>query len=249
MKRSRAGCTRKKWKDLHIPMRLSLSPQQPSGKSLMSLQVTSALSSPAHQPGAHGVKACLQVPSHEDHETRSVLGKESAWHSEPPRRSRVHRALDFPVLLIFILSVVQPTQRISTEGQPRNASRLVHPVPYGTASHVRIPRPVLHFLLHSAHSLTSHFHNVLNDSIDQAHDTGGFLLCIKLILKEMVIISVRQGWFRLQNKHLAVCTAHTAKDLRGGVGTSKFLGPTVRFREPMCSRQAGNNVLKRELYR
>lgn len=53
--------------------------------------------------------------------------------------------------------------------------------------------------------------------------------------------AVRQGWFRLQNKHLATRTTYRPPDMRGGVGTSKFLGPTVAFRECHALLQAGSS--------
>lgn len=59
------GGTRK----AHTSMSLSLSPQQLSEQSVGAQQVSSVLSSPAHQPGAHGVKARMQVPRCEERET------------------------------------------------------------------------------------------------------------------------------------------------------------------------------------
>lgn len=126
-------------------MSLGLSPQQPSEQSVGSQQVSSVLSSPAHQPGAHGVKACMQVPRREEHETWLLPGKASAWHLELQGRNYIHRAQlsDFLALLIFILNVVQPTQRGSGEGQQtQECLRIIHPVSYGTDSHVRIPLTV-----------------------------------------------------------------------------------------------------------
>lgn len=81
---------RKKWKDLHLPMSLSLNPQQPPEKTPV-CHHDALLSSPSLHPEAHGVKACLQVPSSEDHETRPVLEK-AVWHPELQGRSWVHRA-------------------------------------------------------------------------------------------------------------------------------------------------------------
>lgn len=65
---------RKKWKGLHLPMSLSLSPQQPREQPCVSPGHSSALSR-SLCPEARAVKACLQVSRREDHEARSALEK------------------------------------------------------------------------------------------------------------------------------------------------------------------------------
>lgn len=72
------------------------------------------------------MKACLQVPSSEDHETRPVLKKSCV----APRAAGVKlgsqsTTRDFLSLLLFILNVVQPTQS-EWKDQPRNVLRFIN---------------------------------------------------------------------------------------------------------------------------
>lgn len=84
------------------------------------------LSSPSLQPEAHEAKACLQVPSSEDHETRPGLAKSVcvAPGAAGEKLGSQSTTRDFLSLLLFILNVVQPTQS-DGKGQPRNVSKFI----------------------------------------------------------------------------------------------------------------------------